>query len=70
VVFAQFSAWKPLPNDRGYGFNTVADWLRTQIKAPVFTGLPFGHVPTKLSLPQFTPARLMVDGRDALLYWG
>jgi muramoyltetrapeptide carboxypeptidase len=27
VVLAQFNGWKPLLNDKGYGYPTVADWL-------------------------------------------
>jgi muramoyltetrapeptide carboxypeptidase len=37
---------------------------------PVFTGLPFGHVPTKVLLPVGQRVDVMVDGRDALIYWG
>ena len=48
----------------------MVDWLRTRIKAPVLTNLPFGHVPTKVLLPVGAPVSLSVEGRDALIYWG
>jgi muramoyltetrapeptide carboxypeptidase len=48
----------------------VVDWLRNRIKAPVLTGLPFGHVPTKVLLPVGQSVELVAEGRDALLYWG
>jgi muramoyltetrapeptide carboxypeptidase len=71
VVFWQFSGFKLVPGyDRGFGMASVAAWLRTQLKAPVLTGLPFGHVPTKVLLPFGQKAHLSVDGRDALIYWG
>jgi muramoyltetrapeptide carboxypeptidase len=40
------------------------------VKAPVLTGLPFGHVPTKVTLPVGAKVELAVDGRDAFLVWG
>jgi muramoyltetrapeptide carboxypeptidase len=43
--------------------------LRTLIKAPVLTDLPFGHVPTKLCLPVGKNIDLVVEDRDALLLW-
>jgi muramoyltetrapeptide carboxypeptidase len=49
---------------------SVVDWLRSRIDAPVLTGLPFGHVPTKVLLPVGAKVTLSVQGRDALLYWG
>ncbi|MFW9594820.1 MAG: LD-carboxypeptidase, partial [Macromonas sp.] len=32
--------------------------------------LPFGHVPTKVVLPVGLPVQLLVQGRDALVFWG
>ena len=48
----------------------MADWLRAQLKVPVLTGLPFGHVPTKVLLPVGASVDLAVEGRDALMVWG
>ena len=70
IVFGQFTNWKPVPHDKGYKLKTVGDWLRAQVKAPVLTGLPFGHVPTKVLLPVGAPVHLAVDGRDAFIVWG
>jgi muramoyltetrapeptide carboxypeptidase len=44
--------------------------LRSQLSVPVLTGLPFGHVPTKVLLPVGGKVDLAVQGRDALLVWG
>lgn len=71
VVLGSFTGYKLVPGyDRGFDMPAVADWLRSQLKVPVLTGLPFGHVPTKVLLPVGQKVRLMTEGRDALIYWG
>lgn len=70
IVFGHFTHYKPAPHDRGFKLKTVVDWLRSQVRAPVFTGLPFGHVPTKVALPIGAEVHLAVEGRDAFLLWG
>ena len=70
IVLGQFTNWQPVPHDKGYKLKTVVDWLRTQVRAPVLTGLPFGHVPTKVCLPVGAPVTLAAEGRDAFLLWG
>ena len=70
VVLGAFNRFKLVPHDKGFKLQTVVDWLRTQTRTPVLTGLPFGHVATKVVLPVGQKVELMVQGRDALLYWG
>ena len=70
VLLGQFTGYKLAPHDKGYKLQSVVDWLRSRIDAPVLTGLPFGHVPTKVLLPVGAKVTLSVQGRDALLYWG
>lgn len=70
VVLGAFNRFKLVPHDKGFKLQTVVDWLRTRTRTPVLTGLPFGHVPTKVVLPVGQKVELMVQGRDALLYWG
>lgn len=70
IVFGQFTNYRLAPHDRGFKLQTVIEWLRTQVKAPVFTGLPFGHVPTKVALPVGAHVEMAVDGRDAFVVWG
>ena len=70
VVLGQFTNFKLAPHDKGYKLQSVVDWLRTQIKAPVLTNLPFGHVETKVLLPVGATVSLSVEARDALIYWG
>jgi muramoyltetrapeptide carboxypeptidase len=70
IVLGHFTNYKPVAHDKGYRLQTVVDWLRQQVKAPVFTGLPFGHVPTKVALPVGAKAHLAVEGREAFVLWG
>ena len=70
ILLGAFTRYKTVPHDRGFKLQSVVDWLRTQVKVPVLTGLPFGHVPTKVLLPVGERVSLMLEGRDALLYWG
>lgn len=70
IVLGQFTEFKLLPHDRGYKLQTVVNWLRGQLKIPVLTNLPYGHVPTKVLLPVGGKTDLVVEGRDALLFWG
>jgi muramoyltetrapeptide carboxypeptidase len=71
IIFGQFTNYKLFPAaDKGYKLQSVIDWLRTQVKCPVLTGLPMGHVATKVVLPFGEKVTLAVDGRDALLVWG
>jgi muramoyltetrapeptide carboxypeptidase len=70
IVLGHFTNYKPVPHDRGFRLATVVDWVRAKTGVPVLTGLPFGHVPTKVTLPVGAKVHLAVDGRDAFLLWG
>ncbi|MFM6986804.1 MAG: LD-carboxypeptidase [Hydrogenophaga sp.] len=70
VLLGSFNRFELGPHDRGFKLQTVVDWLRAQIRTPVLTGLPFGHVPTKVLLPVGRRVDLLVQARDALLFWG
>lgn len=69
VLLGAFTAFKPSPLDRGYSLKSVVARLRETIKTPVLTGLPFGHVHPKISLPVGVRVQLLVDGRDVLIGW-
>lgn len=70
VLLGAFNRYKASPHDRGFKLQTVVDWLRSKTKTPVLTGLPFGHVPSKVMLPVGQKVELLVQGRDALVFWG
>jgi muramoyltetrapeptide carboxypeptidase len=48
----------------------VVDRLRATLKVPVLTGLPFGHVQTKVLLPVGAKVELAAEGRDVFMVWG
>lgn len=70
IILGQFTEFKLVSHDRGFKLQSVVDWLRMQVKVPVLTNLPFGHVATKVLLPVGANTDLSVEGRDALLFWG
>ena len=70
ILMGQFTEYKLSSHDKGFKLESVTRWLRSQIKPPVLTNLPYGHVATKVMLPVGSKADLVVDGRDALLFWG
>lgn len=70
TTLGQFTEYKLVPHDKGFKLQTVVDWLRSQIRIPVLTNLPYGHVATKVMLPIGATVELAVEGRDALLFWG
>lgn len=51
VVLGRFTAYKTGASDNGFDMDSVVRWLRETVKVPVVTGLPYGHVDVKVSLP-------------------
>lgn len=70
IVLGQFTDYQLVAHDRGFTLQAVVAWLKTKIKLPVLTNLPYGHVQTKVLLPVGAKVDLNVDGRDALILWG
>jgi len=70
VVLGQFTGYQLTPHDKGFKLASVVDWLQSQIKAPVLTNLPFGHVPTKVLLPVGAKVEVVCQDRDRLIVWG
>jgi muramoyltetrapeptide carboxypeptidase len=70
VLLGHFSHFKPSPLDRGYGLKQAVARVREAVPGvPVLTGLPFGHVPTKVCLPVGRKVQLVVDRRDVFVAW-
>jgi len=69
VVLGAFSDWRKSPLDRGYDFKAAVACLRNVTRTPVLTGLPFGHVPTKVTMPFGRKVQLLVQARDVLIGW-
>lgn len=69
VLLGAFTDYRKSPLDRGYTLKTVVEYLRSVTKTPILTGLPFGHVPTKVTMPVGAKVTLIVRARDVLMGW-
>ena len=69
VLLGAFSDWRASPLDRGYTLKSAIAHLRSVCATPILSGLPFGHVATKVMLPVGVRVQLVVQGRDVLLGW-
>ena len=69
VLLGDFSGWRKSPLDRGYTLKTAIAQLRSVTKTPILTGLPFGHVQPKVTMPVGAKVQLLVQGRDVLVGW-
>ena len=70
VVLGQFTGFTLNAHDKGFKLSTVVAWLQAQLKIPVLTNLPYGHVQTKVLLPVGKRADLAAEGKDVMLVWG
>lgn len=70
VLMGQFTAFRKVSHDRGFGLKTVFERLRSLLEVPVLTGLPFGHVPTKVLLPVGAKIEMESQGREVIVMWG
>ena len=63
VLLGTFNGYEAAPNDNGYDLAAVVAHARARFGVAIFTGLPFGHVRDKLTLPVGGHCRLTVrDG--------
>ncbi len=69
VLLGDFTVRTKSPMDRGYSLRAAVQYLRSVCATPILTGLPFGHIPTKLTLPQGRRVQLAVQGRDVFVGW-
>jgi muramoyltetrapeptide carboxypeptidase len=53
IMMGGFSAYRLYDNDRGYSLQAAFEAIRSRLpdSIPILTDLPFGHEPTKLTLP-------------------
>ncbi len=72
VVLGHFNQYKLTENDAGFDIPAMVKWLRAELKAygvPVITGLPFGHVPTLVTLQLGAKVELIVERGTAFLVY-
>lgn len=51
VVLGDFSGYALANNDFGYDFAAMLGYLRESLPVPVLTGLPFGHIARRVTIP-------------------
>ena len=61
IVLGDFSGYKLSPMDNGYDFDAMLAYLRELLPMPVLTGLPFGHIRERCTLPFGGLAHLVSD---------
>ena len=67
VLCGDFSGYRVTPYDDGYGIADALDHVQRATSTPLLRGLPFGHVPRKLTLAVGARATVMAaDGRVRL----
>ncbi|HEX6019215.1 MAG TPA: LD-carboxypeptidase [Burkholderiaceae bacterium] len=69
LLFGAATEYTPSPLDRGYTLKSAIAHLRGVSRTPILTGLPFGHVRTKMSFPIGCKVELAVQGRDVFFAW-
>lgn len=70
ILLGHFTEYVLSANDGGYDMDTVVAQLRAVCATPILTGLPFGHVRDKLTLPVGGRCELAVrDGAATLRFF-
>ena len=64
VLLGQFNDWQASPIDNGYNLASAVKYIRSQTSVPILSGLPFGHVHEKLSLPMGAHVSLTAQFSD------
>jgi muramoyltetrapeptide carboxypeptidase len=61
LVLGDFSAYRLSPADHGYDYDAMLSYLRGTLPLPVLTGLQFGHIPRRVTIPFGAQASLVSD---------
>lgn len=59
VLMGDFSQYRLGVHDNGYDFDAMLGYLRERAQVPILTGLPFGHIRARATLPCGAMAHLM-----------
>jgi muramoyltetrapeptide carboxypeptidase len=51
IVLGDFSGYRLSPADNGYNFDEMLAYLRATLPCPILTGLEFGHIPRRVTIP-------------------
>jgi len=70
IILGAFTGCTPPPDAPSqYALHEVITHLRQRFKGPVVTGLPFGHIKDKVTLPFGAVSYLDLDGLNCRLSW-
>ncbi len=61
LIIGEISAFRLGPADHGYDYDAMLAYLRATLPIPVLTGLQFGHVPKRVTIPFGAQASLVSD---------
>jgi muramoyltetrapeptide carboxypeptidase len=61
LVLGDFSGYRLGAMDNGYDFGAMLAYLRETLPIPVLSGLPFGHIPRRVTIPFGAQATLVSD---------
>lgn len=61
VLLGDFSNYRLSDYDNGYDFEQMLAYLRRHLSVPLLTGLPFGHIHDRVTLPVGAQAQLRAD---------
>ena len=61
LVLGDISAYRLSPADHGYDYGVMLDYLRGTLPLPVLTGLQFGHIPRRVTIPFGAHGSLVSD---------
>lgn len=61
IVLGDFSSYSITDYDNGYNMHSMFHWVAQQIDIPLIFGLPFGHIPDKVTLPVGAKCHLLSD---------
>lgn len=67
IVLGDFSGYQLASNDNGYDFDTMLAFLRATLPVPVLTGLPFGHIARRVTIPFGAQAHLVSGAQGVRL---
>jgi muramoyltetrapeptide carboxypeptidase len=63
IVLGDFSGYRLAPSDNGYDFAQMLAYLRATLPCPILTGLEFGHIARRVTIPFGARAHLQSDGQ-------
>jgi len=61
LVIGDISGYRLSPSDHGYDIDVMLAYLRSTLPLPVLTGLQFGHIPKRVTIPFGAQASLVSD---------